>query len=142
MWLFRLPMGVLPYQSTRKPPSDDDNRWTGTEWAMLAFIVAVGLFGSVIIAGIVYVWPSNHWSLEIRLGWLVLLPGWGYSGTVAVQDYGSRWLRRWLMLTLLLATGMLIVADSCNLLVRYEVWIDRGMPDRWKMEGSGGIDIR
>lgn len=131
-------MNDFDFQSGRRQSA----RWTGTEFAMLAFIAAAGLVGSVIIAGIVHVWPSNHWSLEIRLGWLVLLPGWGYLGTVAVQDYGIRWMCRWLMLTLLLVSGMLLVADSCNLLVRYDVWIHRGMPERWKMEGDGGLNIR
>lgn len=104
---------------------------------MLATLVAVGLVGVAIIAGIVHVWPSNHWSLDIRLGWIVLVPGWGYSWTVGVQKSGSRPMRRWLILTLVLVTGMLIVANSCNLLVNYQVWIDRGMPAQWEIHGSG-----
>lgn len=75
--------------------------------------------------------PDNHMGFEPRLFYIVggaimlfVLGTWARSTT-------GRTLRRLRLSTLLVAIALLVflaLMDRCNLLVQYEVWLKRGMP--------------
>ena len=98
---------------------------------MAAVCAAVGLaaFIVAICALILAHYPVNHIGFDIRWLYCVAVLGTIWCGLL----WRSGWAPGWLVLaTLMLSVGLaaaVMAADGLNLLVQYEVWIKRGMPN-------------
>jgi len=82
------------------------------------------------IALVIHYFPCNHWNYEIR--WLYAIVLCDIPAVVVVGlSAGGRPARAWVLLVLssVMLFAVIAVVDRCNLLVNYEVWVSRGMPD-------------
>jgi len=97
-------------------------------------IAAVGtLFPTLclaaLIARVALVPDSNHWGFDTRWLWLGCLP----SLLVVALLLRSQYRRRVLipLCAALLLAIVVAVFDHFNILVEYESWLARGMPEAW-----------
>ena len=99
----------------------------------------VGFFALAmnIAAGALLIWravrfaPDNHWAVETRFLWIPA----GATLLWGLMDLVKRRARARLGMAVLAAAvllgGLVFVLDYFNVLVQYEVWLDRGFPARW-----------
>ena len=98
--------------------------------AMLgAGLLAVEEAGLMLIVSIK---DCNHWRFDTRYG---LVPPLGVAVWLACGVFAAR--KKWTMiasgLVLCVVVGLTVmVCDSFNLLVEYDRWLQRGLPDRWQ----------
>lgn len=80
-------------------------------------------------------YPCNHWGGDIRYGFILC----GLNviiGMIGLYYYGKT-----SGFIIAIGVGMvcgvfLFIVDYFNLLVEYNLWIQRGMPDMWQVRGK------
>lgn len=75
--------------------------------------------------------PDNHWGFDIRYGFILCLLNVIFC-TLGLHFYGKD---KWLLIGIsisLLSGLFLFVVDYFNVIVGYELWLKRGMPDMWQ----------
>ena len=129
-------MRILDYKSRkyRRRPFDEDAADAAisraVSWVTMAAVLAVDL---VVICLTIRYAPSNHWSWDVRVCYVVPLPALIWLIVVWRRRWVSGAMRLGLLLCLLMLVLTLVVVDRCNLLVQYDVWTARGMPARWEI---------
>lgn len=101
---------------------------------------AAGLFAFVLngLTGGLLIWrayryaPVNHWGVDTRKFWAcaAVTAVWGVMELFWWRRRG-RWLPILVLVSAVALAGLVFVMDYYNLLVEYELWIDRGMPAQW-----------
>jgi hypothetical protein len=99
-------------------------------YAVIAMFGGIGLF---IASAAIFYSPNNHWSFDIRWCWIAVPAGLIWLIIVWACKWISKSLCSVLMLTIFLSALIIFVVDRLNLLVDYDVWTARGMPDRWEI---------
>lgn len=87
--------------------------------------VLTGLLYAVLFAELIARYPCNH-AGGTGMYW------WGLVLMVVVNAGTMVWWRRiawWRVLLLVVFGVLLMVCDRCNILVDYDTWTSRGMPD-------------
>ena len=91
----------------------------------------------LLAAGGLLVWraavaDSNHVGFDVRQAWLPsgLAFLWGLMGLL--RPGGNRRASVALIGVSVLLAALVLVLDQFNLLVQYDRWIERGMPERWR----------
>lgn len=104
---------------------------------MLSWSIRISSFVLLLCLGLIVwrIWntyPCNHWGvIDIRYGVLLCLLN------MAVSALGISWYGKTNLFITGIAIGvmsmmLLLVIDQLNLLVEYELWVRRGLPDMWE----------
>jgi cell division protein FtsW (lipid II flippase) len=111
----------------------------GSDCFAIVFVTWCAIIGIVAIAvalgsAALYYSPNNHCSLDVR--WLALVVPFGLAWLVIVRTYRlvPRSMVVALACSILLLAVTILIVDRFNLLVDYDVWTTRGMPERWKLQ--------
>ena len=120
-------MGEAAARGGRSPDMDD------RENAAIATGLVIVIIQILLIIGLGYELhehlPSNHIGCDPRM--LLAVSGLGVAWTLIAWHRGPapRALGLTVLATTLLLTVGVLVIDRCDLLVDYDVWLNRGMPD-------------
>ena len=118
----------LPYQS-RRPK----------ERAIGPAILTCGLIVLLVFLTAFECWeinrhaPGNHWTVDLRWLYPLITAVAAWLGFVHLKDLLSLRLKLAFLAVIILFAGVTVAADRLNLLVDYDLWLQRGMPDRWTM---------
>jgi hypothetical protein len=98
---------------------------------VLTLVCCIGIFLLLLLVALwrfVQYYPENHWSVDIR--WLYLFCVFGYS--VSCASWLHSGLSKIVVLNLVICS-LLLLLIAClghfNLLMGYDVWLKRGMPE-------------
>ena len=99
---------------------------------------AVGLFALLlnVVTGGLLIWRAqrlvNHWAVDTRKFWAcaAVTAAWGVMELFWWRRRG-RWLGVLVLVSAVALAGLVFVMDYYNLLVEYELWLQRGMPEPW-----------
>jgi hypothetical protein len=77
-------------------------------------------------------YPVNHWGANVRWGYIPAAVGAAVAifGILLTRKRASAWVCGGA--AVLLGVGVFLI-DALNLLVEYELWIERGMPGPWRL---------
>lgn len=76
-------------------------------------------------------YPDNHWGVDIRYGFILCVIDLILC-VIGLYVYGTN---KWMVIGIsigILAGIFLFITDYFNVLVEYELWLKRGMPDIWR----------
>ena len=86
----------------------------------------------VLLAKIVLNQPCNHWSYDIRHLWPLPLASLLWAGLARLFGTVPRRLMFLVGVCSIVFGICLFVLDCFNVLIEYEEWMQRGMPDMWE----------
>jgi hypothetical protein len=80
--------------------------------------------------------PSNHVSLDIRWSLVLVVIATGWTAFMWLLERRLSRTVMALVVSAVLLAGIVLVFDRFNVLVEYDTWVQRGMPERWAMQGG------